>query len=212
MNRVLEKNPNTPQYWEKVYLEEVGTKKQRVDDARFGQLMRWMGFRSAEIGGKPSLLDAGCGLADVAQLARDRGLLDRFSYTGLDLSAATLGMARLKLEAHPVVFQAGGVEKIPFPDEAFDIAWCGETLEHVDDPDSAVRELGRVTKESGLVAISIPYRHRNTSPEHVWEFTPEDVFRWGVIVGEVQYLECLLLPSYLTMFGVFRKAWRHILS
>lgn len=206
MNRVLAKNPNTVDYWEKVYEEEGKSGKIRVDDRRFDELMRWLDVRGRELGRKPHLLDGGCGLADILKKARARN--KEFLYTGVDISPSTISMCRSELERDGSWFMTGSVSSLPYPDETFDVAWCGETLEHLEEPDMAIRELSRVVREGSLIVISTPYKRRNSSPEHVWEFDPWDIIRWSVIPGELVFLDTLLLPEWLTMFAVFRRSWR----
>jgi SAM-dependent methyltransferase len=47
-------------------------------------------------------------------------------------------------------------ERLPFVDGAFDRVICTETLEHVDDDSVLARELARVLKPGGILAVSVP--------------------------------------------------------
>ena len=47
-------------------------------------------------------------------------------------------------------------ERLPFKDAAFDRVICTETLEHVDDESVLARELARVLKPGGILAVSVP--------------------------------------------------------
>ena len=47
-------------------------------------------------------------------------------------------------------------ERLPFVDGAFDRVICTETLEHVDDDGVLARELVRVLKPGGILAVSVP--------------------------------------------------------
>jgi predicted SAM-dependent methyltransferase len=47
-------------------------------------------------------------------------------------------------------------ERLPFVDGAFDRVICTETLEHVDDDAVLARELVRVLKPGGILAVSVP--------------------------------------------------------
>jgi ubiquinone/menaquinone biosynthesis C-methylase UbiE len=44
-----------------------------------------------------------------------------------------------------------------FPDETFDVSLCISTIEHVDDHDTAFRELVRITKSGGYIMITSDY-------------------------------------------------------
>jgi SAM-dependent methyltransferase len=48
------------------------------------------------------------------------------------------------------------ITRLPFRDGTFDKIICSEVLEHVRDDMSAIRELARVLKDEGILAISVP--------------------------------------------------------
>ena len=58
------------------------------------------------------------------------------------------------------------------PENHFDLVVCTEVLEHVNDPFSAARELHRIVKKGGVVAVSTPFNFRihNPLPDN-WRFT-----------------------------------------
>jgi ubiquinone/menaquinone biosynthesis C-methylase UbiE len=60
----------------------------------------------------------------------DRGLGGRFSY------------------------QVGEAERLPFPDDSFDLTTCQTLLIHLPDPGAAIAEMRRVTRPGGLVAVA----------------------------------------------------------
>ncbi|MFO7837722.1 MAG: GtrA family protein [Candidatus Thorarchaeota archaeon] len=47
-------------------------------------------------------------------------------------------------------------ERLPFPDQHFDLVWCSEIMEHLDNPSSSLNEFLRVTKTDGLVILTTP--------------------------------------------------------
>jgi ubiquinone/menaquinone biosynthesis C-methylase UbiE len=206
MIKAASQNINTVGYWEKVYREEQASSRQRVDDVRWKALLRWVEVRRGEMQRPMALLDVGCGLGDVALKIKDSGYTDRIVYSGVDISPGAIASCKERLKTDRFRFYTGSAQALPMADETSDITWCGETLEHLNHPDAGMCELIRVTNEGGFIVISTPYRRRNTSPEHVWEFTPADVCKWGAMAGELVYLDCLLLESWLTMFAVFRRA------
>lgn len=203
MKKVRDGNLNTVDYWENVYRKEMGSDKRRVDDARMSELIRWASVRHGELQRPVSLIDVGCGLGEVSRAFKRQGAPPS-AYTGIDISPSAVEFAR-KQGAAGDCHQVGSATAIPFPAESFDVSWCGETLEHLDDPDAGMRELARVTREEGFIVISAPYRGRNRSPEHCFEFEPEDVCRWGREWGELVFLDCRLLEGWLTMFAVIRR-------
>src|SRR4051812_34303933 len=99
------------------------------------------------------ILDVGCGTGiDVATLA-PRVQPGGFVH-GIDLSERMVTIAQ---ERYGVVagvsFGAGSAEAIPFPNAEFDAIFAIRTLQYLDDAGSALREMTRVTKPGGRVAV-----------------------------------------------------------
>ena len=106
-----------------------------------------------EGGARARVLDAGCGAGrhelalaglPVDAVACD---LDRESlYRGRYFTGEAAGVAWI---------QAHGL-RLPFADGTFDAVICSETLEHVWDDTGLLRELRRVTRPRGRIAVSVP--------------------------------------------------------
>src|SRR5690606_33175711 len=71
---------------------------------------------------------------------------------GLDGSPGALRLARQLNPGHR--FAAGDLLDLPFPDRSFDLVVCMEVLEHLDDPESGLAELCRVS--AGWLLLSVP--------------------------------------------------------
>ena len=50
----------------------------------------------------------------------------------------------------------GNALHIPFKNDSFDKIVCSEVLEHVTDPDQSIREMVRVLRPGGLLAVTVP--------------------------------------------------------
>jgi SAM-dependent methyltransferase len=104
------------------------------------------------------LLDAGCGEGRHCFGALDRGV----DVVGLDLDFAGLRAHRERLSIRAkengcrAIFVQGNAFHLPFPDASFDKVICSEVMEHVHDYRGAARELARVTKPGGKLAVTIP--------------------------------------------------------
>jgi len=116
-----------------------------------------------DIGPADRVIDLGCGTGrHVLELAKTP-----CNAIGADLSRHDLRIGRYLLEimrrrdevaARVHWLQTAG-ERLPFVDAAFDRVICTETLEHVDDDAVLARELARVLKPGGILAVSVPDEH-----------------------------------------------------
>jgi ubiquinone/menaquinone biosynthesis C-methylase UbiE len=102
-------------------------------------------------------LDAGCGIGlHTVLLAKAVGPTGHV--TGLDLSTPFLTLAKeqatkSELSAQ-ISFQEGDLSNLPFDDDTFDWAWSVDTVyPGLLDPLAVVKELARVVKPGGIVAI-----------------------------------------------------------
>lgn len=94
------------------------------------------------------VLENGCGVGMyIEHLAPHVGQIVGLEY---DLERATVAGQR----SEQIVCAAG--EKLPFPDESFDVILSHEVLEHVQDDRQAVTEMARVLKPGGRMVIFVP--------------------------------------------------------
>jgi 2-polyprenyl-3-methyl-5-hydroxy-6-metoxy-1,4-benzoquinol methylase len=56
----------------------------------------------------------------------------------------------------PECLQVDANQRLPFGDGEFDLIWCSEVIEHLQDPAFALSELRRVTKPGGLLVLTTP--------------------------------------------------------
>jgi demethylmenaquinone methyltransferase / 2-methoxy-6-polyprenyl-1,4-benzoquinol methylase len=94
------------------------------------------------------VLDACCGTGDLALAARSHGAAE---VVGLDFSARMLERARAK--GPGIEWVQGDVLALPFEDASFDSATVGFGIRNVDDLEAGLRELRRVLRPGGRLAI-----------------------------------------------------------
>jgi ubiquinone/menaquinone biosynthesis C-methylase UbiE len=100
------------------------------------------------------LLDVGCGPGSIT-----RGLAERLApgqVMGLDLSPEALAAARQDAIARGLAnlqYERGSVYDLPFPDASFDVVFAHQVLQHLREPRAALREMLRVVRSGGLVAV-----------------------------------------------------------
>jgi demethylmenaquinone methyltransferase / 2-methoxy-6-polyprenyl-1,4-benzoquinol methylase len=121
-----------------------------------GQDPRWRRFLVSRVAAGPGdvVLDVATGTAAVAiELARTKGC----EVVGLDQSPEMLAEGRLRVEraglAPRVRLIEGSAERLPFEDESVDGLTFTYLLRYVDDPAAALRELARVVRPGGTVAM-----------------------------------------------------------
>jgi 2-polyprenyl-6-hydroxyphenyl methylase/3-demethylubiquinone-9 3-methyltransferase len=110
-----------------------------INRPRIGFYLQQLG----DVGGR-RILDAGCGGGLVARELAAAGA----EVVGVDRSLGSLGVAR---RAAPSRFRPaqGRLERLPFPDAAFDAVVAADVLEHLPDLPAAVAELARVLRPGG---------------------------------------------------------------
>jgi len=94
------------------------------------------------------VLDACCGTGDLALAARRHGARE---VVGLDFSERMLERARRKEPA--IEWLRGDLLALPFEDASFDAATVGFGIRNVDDLEGGLRELRRVLRPGGRLAI-----------------------------------------------------------
>ena len=94
-----------------------------------------------------NLLDAGCGdgrfLAAISRLPRAPERLAGCDISGRILETAAETVAR---EGSAAEFVPANLERLPFPDEAFDVVLCVQVIEHLVAPQLGVDQLARVLR------------------------------------------------------------------
>lgn len=108
----------------------------------------------ARLRGGEDVLDVACGAGVVARLAASK--VASGHVTGLDLNAGMLAVARGVLnEGAAVDWIEGSALDLPFPSGRFDVVLCQLGLQFFPDQPRALREMRRVVREQGRIAVSV---------------------------------------------------------
>jgi SAM-dependent methyltransferase len=107
----------------------------------------------ARIGPGSTVLDVACGTGIVARTAADR-MAGTGRVVGLDLNDGMLAVAR---RIRPdLEWRRGDVASLPFADDSFDAVLCQMALMFFPDRTAALREMVRVGRPGGVVALAVP--------------------------------------------------------
>jgi ubiquinone/menaquinone biosynthesis C-methylase UbiE len=127
------------------------------------------------------ILDAGCGEGHLSEklVNSNRG----YKVYGTDLYP--LALEKAKKRCPKAKFLKQNLNKIEFDDNYFDIVICSGVIEHIRGYKESIKEMKRVTKNNGLLIISIPNeplwtftrfilgRKPAKIPDHINTFTPK---------------------------------------
>ncbi len=98
------------------------------------------------LGPNTEVLDVGCGAGFLSNELGSHG----FKVTGVDLSEESLNVAKRFDKSKSVSYQVADAYKLPFPDAQFDVVTAMDFLEHVENPELAIKEFSRVIKPGGI--------------------------------------------------------------
>lgn len=102
------------------------------------------------------ILDVGCGTGANLETLAEFG-----AASGVDISAEALDFCRARGLKD---VRLGAAEKLPYPDESYDIVTALDVVEHLDDDVAGLREMRRVLRRGGYALL----------------FVPAFMFLWGV--------------------------------
>ncbi len=155
-----------------------------------------------------SILDLGCG---EGRHTISAGLYDGINIYYLDINIKDLKEAKNKISnffevpISSLAIEGSGLS-LPFSDESFDHIICSEVLEHIHGLEQIVKEINRVLKPGGSLAISVP------------RFWPEKIC-WllshayhEVKGGHIRiFKESKIKQLFVDNFDLRHKHWAHAL-
>ncbi len=118
----------------------------------------WYRLVSEYIGSVAGLhvLEVACGRGGfVGELARGGAHVVGCDFSSSALRAATAKLRKENAE-YPISFIQGDAQNLPFAGNTFDLVISCETIEHLPDVQSAIREMFRVTRPTGKLFLTTP--------------------------------------------------------
>lgn len=97
-----------------------------------------------------SILDVGSGEGFTLRKLEEKGIGEKLE--GVDYSDDAIELAK---KVYPTLtIKKGDIYNLPYKDDSFDVLLCTEVLEHLKDPEKAIKELRRVSKKH--IIFSVP--------------------------------------------------------
>ena len=112
------------------------------------------------------VLDAACGQGYGSYLMKCWGAKE---VDGIDISEDAICQAKKIFKADGLNYTQNTIESLPYEDNTFDLVVSLETMEHIDDVDSFLKEIKRVLKPDGVIILSCPndnYYYQNDDFEN----------------------------------------------
>jgi SAM-dependent methyltransferase len=155
------------------------------------------------------IADIGCGMGSTV------GMLSEFGRVlGMDYSPTALAYSR---QRGLTGLAAAALPNLPCRDASFDVACALDVIEHIDDDESAVREIHRVCKPGGLIVITVPayqwlWSEHDDINDHKRRYTRPQLrarlASLGVTTLRMSYMNTLLAPLAL-VFRLVKSFTRH---
>jgi SAM-dependent methyltransferase len=154
---------------------------------RYGVRRRGRAVTRRQPGGR--LLDIGCATGVFLNEMRHHGVWELY---GIEPAASAAEFARRRFGLQ--IFQ-GTLLDTAYPDDFFDVVTMWDVLEHVADPQAHLREIGRILKPGGWLALKVPdlsswearlfgpYWAGHEAPRHLFGFSRYVLTRQLVDLG-----------------------------
>lgn len=99
-----------------------------------------------------TVLDVGCAGGALSKDLADRG----FSVHAIDVLEESIKIAKEFFNSSKITYEVRDLFKEPFKDQSFDCITFLETIEHVENPATFLREFHRILKSNGVLIVSTP--------------------------------------------------------
>ena len=167
------------------------------------------------------ILDIGCGGGFLSNYLAAQG----HTVIGIDLAADALKVAHLHDASGRVEYVEGDAYRLPFPNGSFDAVCSMDFLEHVEEPELAIREAARLVAPDGLfifhtfsrnwvawlvVIKGVEWFVRNTPPQHARSASVHQTRRPGFYVRPLRSFSGL--PARHSAGGLFQSILETVFS
>lgn len=145
-------------------------------DARFPDDGPAYSAAAARLGLRPGdrVLDAGCGTGRALPALRE-AVGTRGTVVGVDLTPAMLAAAVRAGRNRSAQLAVADAGRLPLRDSSLDAVFAAGLIGHLADPESALRELCRVVRPGGTLALFHPIGRAALAARHGRRASPDDL-------------------------------------
>lgn len=134
------------------------------------------------------IIDVGCGEGFTIDRLQKNGV--KANFIGVDFLDKAIKIGR---KMYPKLnLKKSNIYKLPFKNGSFDLTICTEVLEHLEDPNKAVRELKRVTRK--FILFSVPNEPFFMTSNFL---RGKNLSRWGNDIEHINHWSFLSFEKFL---------------
>ena len=155
----------------------LGTLLRNESDVAYKRRVRTM-LAYLELGPGQTILDCGTGMGFYAKTILD--LYPGCRIVGVDYDQRALRYAQSHLAGRDALLTRGDIHHLGLASECFDRVVMSEVLEHLRDDLAGLREVRRVLKPGGILALTVPHRR------YPYWYDPINRFAEGVVGAPIR--------------------------
>ena len=146
-----------------------------------------------------TILDAGCGEGFSMNKLSLNGIGEKIE--GVEYSKEAISFGKKLFP--DLTFSQGSIYELPYKDNSFDLVICTEVLEHLEEPEKALKEILQVSKK--YLIISVPNEPLFTMSNFL---RGKNLSRLGNDEGHINHWNPLSFTKYLKKNGLKIKKLR----
>lgn len=129
---------------------ELSSCRYRLTLARYASIAEFLAREITLSQRNRKLLDVACGQGRLILY----GPFPKLDFWGIDVSHSSLAEARER--GYAQVVEGNVAQRLPFPDQAFDVIVLSHILEHLREPQNLVADAFRMLRPGGLLVVGVP--------------------------------------------------------
>jgi len=146
------------------------------------------------------LIEFGCATGAAANLLADYG----FNVSSTDVSKYAVNLAARNYS--DIKFSVHDMQKQFTKERNFDVACAFDVVEHLKDPEMALRNTYKVLKPGGAIILTTPndYKHMSNDPTHINVKRPSE---WMRIIKKIGFKDIIMRQATFIPY-LYRFHWR----